>query len=50
MATISKAKAKAAGTYTAPNYQKPDDWMPHFVRVVVEGKGLIAPKQVTRRR
>lgn len=38
MATVAKAKAKKNGTYIAPAVKRPADWLPHFIRVVVEQK------------
>jgi len=38
MSSVSKAKAKKNGTYVAPAVKRPDGWLPHFIRVVVEAK------------
>jgi hypothetical protein len=38
MATVTKAVAKKNGTYKAPAIKRPDGWLPHFIRVVLEGK------------
>mgnify|MGYP003645929611 CR=1 FL=1 len=35
MATVSRAKAKENGE-PLPHYERPADWLPHFIRVDVE--------------